>query len=701
MTTVLHTQNIFNGGELSPLIRGRADLQRYKSGAQTMLNLVPMPQGGVTRRPGMLFLGEAKNTTSRLIKFIFSTTQGRMLEFGNYTMRVWMPDGTLVADPSNTAQPLVVVTPFAAADLSALHFAQDGDVIYFAHPSYAPCKLSRYADTSWTFTTLTFLPDVVPPTGLSASIIGSTESTTTTTKKYVVTAVSETTGQESVASDVLSVTAASLPTAYYIQVSWTAATGASEYRVYKYKGGVYGFIGRSTSTSFEDQNITADTEDTPPTYNQYFSSAGNYPSLVFFHQQRLGYAASNNDPYTVWMSRSYLLESFSESLPPKDDDCIKARFRSSQANRFVWLVPDRTALCIGTIGGNLTVEPSSGNVLTPGTTSFVVAPQESNGSEPLSPLSVGGATIFAQRGFSAVRDFAYNYLADKYKSDDLTLLSRHILQDVEIVAWDYQQEPHSIIWCALSDGTMASCTLMKEQEVVAWARHETDGEILSVATMPGTPDDQVWMLVRRTVHGTAKVFVEKLAPFFDDDDPSGANFLDSALTYSGTAATSFSGFGHLSGETVTAFADGGVVTGVTVSNGGGFTLGTAASVVTAGLPYTSTLIPMRPEVDTQAGSSMLHNRKLLDIRARVYRTMPFAVGVVGSDKTWTITDRDIVGGEFQTAPFFASSVQDLYLGLVGSWSADAIPVITIDTPTPFTLLAMMVTLEITPYPGKI
>ena len=63
-------------------------------------------------------------------------------------MRVWMPDGTLVADPSNTAQPLVVVTPFAAADLSALHFAQDGDVIYFAHPSYAPCKLSRYADTS-------------------------------------------------------------------------------------------------------------------------------------------------------------------------------------------------------------------------------------------------------------------------------------------------------------------------------------------------------------------------------------------------------------------------------------------------------------------------------------------------------------------------------------------------------------------------
>lgn len=699
MATVFHTQNIFNGGELSPLIRGRADLPRYKSGAQTMLNLVAMPQGGVTRRPGMVFLGAAKNTISRLIKFVFSTTQGRMLEFGEKTMRVWLPNGTLVADPSDTTKPLVITTPFSAEDLGALHFAQDGDVIYFAHPNYAPCKLGRYSDTSWTFTTLTFEPDVTPPTGLSSTMIGSTDSETTTTKKYVVTAISET-GQESIASDALAVTAAALTTSYYPQISWTAADGASEYRVYKYKGGVYGFIGRSTTTSFEDQNITADTEDTPPTYNKYFSSEGNYPSLVFFHQQRLGYAASNNDPYTVWMSRSYLLEAFSESLPPKDDDCIKARFRSSPTNQFVWLKPDRTALCIGTIGGCLTVEPSSGTVLTPGTTSFVPAPQESNGSEALEPLSVGGSTIFAQRGFSAVRDFSYNYLSDKYKSDDLTVLARHILQDLEIVAWDYQQEPHSIIWCVLSDGTMASCTIMKDQDVVAWARHETDGQVIDVSVIPGTPDDQVWMLVKRVINGDTKVYVERFANFFDDEDPSGANFLDSSLTYSGTAEKVFSGFDHMDGETVTAFADGGVVSGITVSNGS-FSLSSSASVVTAGLPFISKLVPMRPEVDTQAGSSMMHNRKLLDIRARVYRSMPFRVGTIGSDKTWPVTDRNIVNGEFSTAPFFTNSVQDLYMGLVGSWGADSIPVITIDTPTPFTMLAMLLTMEISAYPGKV
>ena len=64
---VFHTQNVLNGGEISPLLRGRVDQPRYSTGAREMSNFVPMPQGGVTRRPGTRYLGTALGDGGRLL----------------------------------------------------------------------------------------------------------------------------------------------------------------------------------------------------------------------------------------------------------------------------------------------------------------------------------------------------------------------------------------------------------------------------------------------------------------------------------------------------------------------------------------------------------------------------------------------------------------------------------------------------------
>ena len=45
-------QNNFVSGELSPLLRGRTDINQYYQGLQTAKNVVLVPQGGVKRRPG-------------------------------------------------------------------------------------------------------------------------------------------------------------------------------------------------------------------------------------------------------------------------------------------------------------------------------------------------------------------------------------------------------------------------------------------------------------------------------------------------------------------------------------------------------------------------------------------------------------------------------------------------------------------------
>src|SRR5690606_24228664 len=89
-------------------------------------------------------------------------------------------------------------------------------------------------------------------------------------------------------------------------LSWSAASGADYYNVYKDNNGsgIYGFIGRADSLSFVDNNITPVKTNTPPTGNNPFVGAGNYPGAVGYYQQRLCFAGSDRSPQTVWMSKT-------------------------------------------------------------------------------------------------------------------------------------------------------------------------------------------------------------------------------------------------------------------------------------------------------------------------------------------------------------------------------------------------------------
>ena len=636
---------------------------------------------------------------------MFSETQGRILEFGDKTMRVWLPDGRLV---SSGSEPYVVSTPFAASDLRAVRFAQSADVVYFVHPSYPPCKLSRYSDNDWRWTTLTFMPSIAAPQQPALQILDKRadddkpKNPSRTDYSYLVTAIDGETGEESSASPAATIEAEALNSVdYHIRITWPAVSGASEYRIYKKKTGVFGFIGRAskddtiTATTtlqyYDDKNIGADTEDTPIEHKNPFEGSGNYPSQVFFHQQRLGFAATANRPITIWLSRTGDFESMASSVPPKDDDAIEVTLAATQANRIVWLQPDRNALAFGTEGSEWTLQSSEGVVLTPSTVSFQL--QTTNGGEgTVSALSVGGGVLYVQRGSGAVREFAYNYSADKYLGQDLTILARHIIKDRDITAWAYQQEPYSTLWCVLSDGTFAGLTYMKEQDVIGWHRHTTDGSILDVAVIPGTPDDQVWFLVRRT----AGVFIERLESFFDSDNLDDAFFLDSALHYSGEAADTFSGLGHLSGRTVQVFADGGTIDGLTVSAGGELKLKSPAKSVHIGLPYTSRVIPNLPEVQTQQGWTLMHNRKISAVRVRTYRSMSFLAGIAGNLSP--IVDRHIKGGAFSVRPFFSDGT-DLNMETCGGWSSESPLVFEVSSATPLTILAIVTTMDIAPYAG--
>jgi hypothetical protein len=175
--------NNFTSGELSPRMRARVDLDQYAAGASRIENFLVLPQGGITRRSGSTFVQAAKTpaTRVRLVSMVVSTLVAYVLEWGDLYVRFYRNRGAVVA----AGVPLELVTPYHAGDLAQLSFAQSADVLFIAHPAYAPRKLSRTAADAFTFQLVPFLDgpyldentgDVGAPAdgGVSASGTGTT-----------------------------------------------------------------------------------------------------------------------------------------------------------------------------------------------------------------------------------------------------------------------------------------------------------------------------------------------------------------------------------------------------------------------------------------------------------------------------------------------------------------------------------------------
>ena len=60
-------QSSFVSGELSPLLKGRVDLDQYYQGMETAENVLIVPQGGLKRRAGTQHVDTAENIIAPFI----------------------------------------------------------------------------------------------------------------------------------------------------------------------------------------------------------------------------------------------------------------------------------------------------------------------------------------------------------------------------------------------------------------------------------------------------------------------------------------------------------------------------------------------------------------------------------------------------------------------------------------------------------
>lgn len=215
--------------------------------------------------------------------------------------------------------------------------------------------------------------------------------------------------------------------------------------------------------------------------------------------------------------------------------------------------------------------------------------------------------------------------------------------------------------------------------------NEGKSQIESAAVIPTDDTEyQVWVIVKRTVNGITRRYVEYLNVFdFDKNDKTTFNFLDSALSYSGAAVTTLSGLDHLEGQVVGVLTDGATHPNRTVTSGA-ISLDRSATSVKVGLNYTSLLQTMRLNAGSQDGTSQGKTKRIYDITVRMFETIGVEVGSNLSDME-RIPFRNSADLMDEGIPPFTGDKQ---VEFRGNYETDGFIYVRQTQPLPFTILSL-------------
>ena len=602
MPVTRNFKQAFSGGEISPEMFGRIADNKFQQGAATMRNFIAKPQGPAQNRPGFAFVREVKDSTkaTRLIPFTFNTTQTMVLEFGEEYFRFHTQGQTLFYDngaawnsgtnyvvgdialyngvnyyaktahsnsqPPNATNwyalptnPNIYEIPhsYAEADLFDVHYVQSADVLTLVHPLHPPKELRRLSATKWELRVIDFGSPIAAPTGVSvSSYIPSSTSTNSDTyvdHEYVVTAVKSNLVDESNQSSAASVSNNIFVTGAKNTITWNAVSGASRYRVYKQQGGIYGFLGETTTTTLVDDNISPDFSRTPPIHENDFVGTGNYPGAVSYFEQRRVFAGTNNAPQNIWMTKSGTESNMSFGLPIRDDDRIEFRVAAREANTIRHIVP-LTNLLMLTGSAEWRVTSVNSDAITP--TSISVKPQSYVGANNAQPVIVNNSLVYGAARGGHVRELGYNWQANGFITGDLSLRAPHLFDNFTIVDMSLSKSPIPIVWAVSSSGRLLGLTYVPEQQIGAWHQHDTDGTFESVACVSEGNDDVTYCVIKRVIDEVVVRYVERMGTrlFATQRDNF---FVDCGATYNGTntdtnrTVTVSGGTNYTKGETVT------------------------------------------------------------------------------------------------------------------------------------------------------
>lgn len=430
------------------------------------------------------------------------------------------------------------------------------------------------------------------------------------------------------------------------------------------------------------------------------STAGGNPTVPGFFQQRLVLAAPNVSPQTFFMSQPGSYFNFNVSVISEPDDAITGTLVSGVLNTIKSMVPQSAGLLMFTDRNSWLVNGgSNGSAVSP--SALVANAQSFNGVSDVPPIIANFDVLYVQAKGSIVRDSAYNIYANVYTGTDISAIASHLFYGFQVTEWAWAEEPFKVVWAIRNDGVMLTLTFLKEQEFIGWSHQVTSGNFKSVCTVvENTPTagevDAVYTVVQRTVEGQSLQYIERVVERTFPSGVASAWCVDCGIQYSGAPATSFSGAQFLAGLNCTGLADGVVIAPFIMPANGAFTLSTAASLVTIGLPFTCDLqtLPLEMGDPTIQGKV----KQISNIDTLVADTLGLWCG---SDTSNLVPMKDLVVGNVSSMltglPGTQQKVTDLVSGQARTYinPTNTVPgQIAIRQPNPLPATVLGVVLEV-------
>lgn len=536
MTSVNVAYPSFSSGEISPKLYGRYDLAAFYSGARRVENFIVDVTGNVEFREGTSYAAKtAGNSAAFLWSFEFTDALSFVLEFTPLKIRFYRNNGQVretAQDITNVTQANPAVVTYSGGD----NYSNGDSVFIDGVVGMTELNGREFTVANVNTGSNTFELQSEDSSGYTAYSSGGEVSVITeVTTPYT-------------ADDIFQLKFAQNATDIYIvhpshnpkKLTYTSPT----------------------SWSIADHSPTALT-----------LTANNRPSAVTFFEQRLVYGGSNNNPQTLYFSKSADPDDFTTGTGA--DDGIEYTV-SGDGNTIKWLRGTNKFLAIGTFGDVLQATGGIDGVITPD--SISIRPSNSFGVADINPFGRGTQVFYAQRNQLILRSFEFDFESDSYIPVDRNTIADHITNS-GITGIAYQEGRPNIVWCSKTNGELIGMTIEDTESISGWHRHTTDGEIVSVISIPRAKSyNQLWVCVKRVIDGNTNYYIEyfndpvvfpRREDYIDgtkaDDDRLFANlmfesqkqyiYVDSALTYDGTLA------GSNASATLTAAATSG--TGVT------------------------------------------------------------------------------------------------------------------------------------------
>lgn len=472
-------QNSFIGGEISPSLFGRHDMEAYFHAAKSLANFQVMKTGGLRKRQGTQLLwriATGETTAIRTFAYFYSRTEWAFVLFyrkpndSTLYYRFCKKDGAAGAERSVSADVA------DAANLEDAHIRQVGDTIFYAHraATAAMGKVSYPSGTiAWSKAAHATTPEM-PADFTSVVADGFTTSEGYQRSKRVYCLIGVKDGvyspvREHTCNDIWLPWTVGATVTLTFTPDWTVY----DYYIVGYKAAgswmvLDTFYDGDDCTLVDDNMVSAELAGVTEAITVGDEARPFGVDVVDVWQQRLVMASSEDKPFTLWFSRTGDVRNFHASRPQTSDSAFEVTIATLSAARILHSVTSRWFLLF-TEDGEYTVESGDRSGFAYSTVA-IRRTTNIGAHDRIEPVVTDSQVVFVAADARTIYSLNYSLEQDSIVPQNISFLASHMTEGDAIRRIVWAKFPEPTLYALLASGDMLAITFLPEQKVCAFSR---------------------------------------------------------------------------------------------------------------------------------------------------------------------------------------------------------------------------------------